>query len=158
MFNFAKRKNVVDVGRMIRRIRDITIPNSPLNPNPERRQERSNRAIPTLICPWEDDEPLVHAATFALTRDVSDFGVGLVTNEPIEVECVLIGYWPDGDDPGQPWFFLGEAKRLESIGGGFWTLGVEFQEFVNQTYSSQLAALMPKARELRPVVEEPLTV
>ena len=156
MFNFTKRKNAVDIRRLVRRIRDLTMPNSPFGGNQTRRQERANRAIPTLICPWDNGEPVTERIHFGLTRDVSDHGVGLVTTEPLEVNQVVIAYWPDGDDPGQPWFFLGEARRLESIGGGFWTLGVEFVEFINQSHSSQLRELMPCARELRPMVAEPI--
>jgi len=158
VFSFNRRKQSLEFQRLLGRLRDATLPNHLSQGEPQRRDDRFNRAIPTLLCPWEHDAPVVAEATFGLTRDIADHGVGLVMHQPLRVAHVVLGYWTDTDDASQPWFFVGESRRNVAIGGGFWTLGIELLEYANGRYAAQLQELLPMARKLLPAVEVPVTI
>jgi hypothetical protein len=150
MLFFSDRKLTVELGQYIRRICDRTIPNHASGDELFRRYERLNRSIPTLICPWENRKPAVDQAVFALTTDVSSRGVGLLVNQPTHVHDVLLGYWIDPEEAGQPWFFLGSIRHEEPAGGGYWRVGVELTEFVNSRHPEALRDLHDLAAQLLP--------
>lgn len=150
MFLFSDRKLTVELGRYIRRICDQTIPNHASGEQLSRRYERLNRSIPTLICPWEKHAPVTDQSGLALTIDLSSRGVALLVNQPTHVHDVLLGYWIDPEEAGQPWFFLGNVRHEEPAGGGFWRVGVELTEFVNTRYPESLHDLRPLVAELLP--------
>jgi hypothetical protein len=45
-------------------------------------------------------------------------------------------------------FFLGNVRRNQPIGGGFWLVGIEFTEYVSAEHAETLAALFPLAATL----------
>ncbi len=155
MFSFTKRKKTVDVNTHMRRLCDLTTPN--LTAKTEGRCEnRYNRSIPTLIGPWQDDHPSVDECIIGLTSDISDRGVSLILSQPFRADAVVVGYWITSDEICEPWFFLGNIRRNQAIGGGFWTVGIELVEFANPNYTDPLAALNPLASQL--CAPDPVTV
>jgi len=148
MFSFSKRKKTVDLNPYIRRLCDLTTPN--LATTSEGRSEnRYNRCIPTLLSPWQDDRPLVDECTIGLTSDMADCGVGLVLNQPFRAEAAVVGYWIPCDTMCEPWFFLGNIRRNQAIGGGFWAVGIELTEFANPNHVETLSVLKPLSAKLR---------
>ena len=148
MFSFTKRKKTVDVQPYIRRLCDLTTPN--LTAKIEGRSEnRYNRSIPTLLGPWQDDCPSGDECIICLTSDMSDRGVSLILSQPFRADAVVVGYWVASDEISEPWFFLGNIRRNQAIGGGFWKLGIELAEFANLDSIDALAVLKPLAERLR---------
>ena len=152
MFSFTKRKKTVDLNPYIRRLCDLTTPN--LATEIEGRSEnRYNRCIPTLVSPWQNDRPLVDECAIGLTSDMADRGVSLVLNQPFRADTVVVGYWIACDAMCEPWFFIGDIRRNQAIGGGFWAVGIELAEFANSDHVESLAELKPLAAKLRSPVD-----
>ncbi len=61
-----------------------------------------------------------------------------------------MGYWIGSVEMPQPWFFLGDVRRIRPIGGGFWSVGVEFTEYANEEHHQALAPLVKLAANLLP--------
>lgn len=149
MFSFITRKKTVDFQRYIRRLINRTMPNSDLS-NTQRQENRHNRVIPALVCPLRDNTPILADVAIAITKDISDQGVGLIMSAPYRVSDVVVGVFGPADLALQePWFFRGRAQRNVAIGGGFWLLGIRLTEFMNEDWRGQLAPLFPLAEELR---------
>lgn len=150
MFSFSARKKSVDFQRYVRRLIDLTIPNRAGATNVERYENRHNRVIPALLCPWEGNTPIVSRAVVAITKDLADRGVGLILTEPFDATEVVVGFYDREATAEQPWFFLGVTRTSVPIGGGFWLLGIELTEFMNESWHSQLEPLYPLAEKLCP--------
>ena len=93
MFSFNRQKKLVTLQKYIRRLADVTSPNLQPMEGESRTNGRQNRVLPTVLIPWEEDAPVVSEATTALTKDVSDDGLGLVLHQPIHAPQVVIGLW-----------------------------------------------------------------
>jgi hypothetical protein len=148
MFTFAP-KQAPHIQSRLRRILDLTVPNFSPELERDRVDCRSIRVIPALLCPWKDGAPLVEHHTFALTKDFSNEGVGLVLNAPFRDQEVLLGFWLDPEAMEVPWLFLGKVQHLRKWGGGFWTLGVHLTEFVGSNMQPQCAPLAPLLARLQ---------
>ena len=147
---FSFRKKSVDFQRYVRRLIDLTGPNRAHSTGTERLVTRSNRAIPTLVCPWENNWPTVSKAIIAVTKDLGDQGLGLLLNHPLNFTNVVVGFCHEEATASEPWFFLGMQRTNLPIGGGFWLVGIELTEFMNQDWSTQLEPLVPLAKMLLP--------
>lgn len=150
VFSFlGSRKKAVDLSGYMRRICDLTVPDWRNAVDDVRKEPRYSRTLPVLVCPWIANRPSVDAAIFAVTKEVSDRGVSILSCAPMEGEFVVAFSLPaaSGSDP---WFFLGTAKRSTAVGGGFWATGIELLEFANATRLRELQTLVPLARELQP--------
>jgi hypothetical protein len=151
MFSFRERRKAVDLQKYVRRIADVTTPNSGMTAECLRSQIRYNRTIPTLLCPWYGDRVDCDRCAMVLTKDLCDRGVGLITHHPFPGRDVVLGFWlPYDDNMQEPWFFRGTIQREVPIGGGFWWLGVELAEFMNERWRVQLGPLLPMAQKLVP--------
>ena len=148
MYSFSDSKMVVDIYPYIRRICDLSTPNLPTTLS-GRSEDRFNRAIPTLLCPWEKRNPSAAKSLICLTTDLADRGIGLIVSQPFLAKRVIVGYWLQSPEMPQPWFFRGEVRRTQPIGGGFWSIGVELTEFVNSDRKRKLAVLREAADQLR---------
>jgi hypothetical protein len=136
--------------KYLRRVADRTMPNMSVTGSGRRREDRYNRAIPTLVAPWEEDQVDRSRCAIVLTRDIADRGVGLITQHPLPRGDVILGYWISFDDAHEPWFFRGTIQREDAIGGGFWAIGVEMAEFMNENWRSALEPLVFLAHKLVP--------
>jgi hypothetical protein len=142
------RKKSVDLTPYMRRICDLTVPNRCVTADQARAEDRYNRTLPVLLCPWAEGRPIVRGAQFAITKDLSDRGISVTTTAPIEGEFVVA--FARLEEGSEPWFFIGKARRSSAIGGGFWTTGVELSEFVTTNYRHVLQALGPLVNRLSP--------
>ena len=150
MYTFEERIGSQSVQSKLRRLGDLTVPNSPLAGDSTRGIHRHNRAIPTLICPWVDNAADASRCTIAITRDLGDEGVGLLLTHPVSGPELLVGYLLHDAAVSKPWYFLGTIQHNTPIGGGFWAVGVALQEFLTSKGHASLAALAPIAQKLLP--------
>jgi hypothetical protein len=132
----------------LRRIVDLTVPNFNRQPPEQRFDSRSNRVIPVVICPWQDDKAAADKHMFALTKDISSDSVGIVLPQPLVGEEVVVGFWLGAETMDEPWYFLGHAQAQREIGGGFWTVGVQFTEFLSQSNRDGIVPLAKLAHLL----------
>lgn len=151
MFSFANHKKTVDLCPYVRQICDLTTPNL-ASMFAGRSEDRCNRAIPTLLCPWENDRPSTDECAICLTSDLADRGVRLVLAQPFRAERVAVGYWIGSDQMREPWYFLGDVRRNQPIGGGFWAVGIELTEFANADHAEAFGGLREAAAKLLPPV------
>jgi hypothetical protein len=150
-FSFDKRRQVVDLAPYLRRLCDLTTPNAMrLAPDGrgQRSEDRYNRCLPALICPWTERGPVADACLLGLTRDFSDRGIGLVSAENVTSERVVVGFFVRSDVMPEPWFFLGAVVRSVPICGHFWSLGVEFHALANAEHPEKLGELRELATSL----------
>ncbi len=149
MFSFARNKKSVDVLPYIRRICDLTTPNL-ATISKGRSENRLNRAIPTLMCAVHKDGWVEEETAFCLTKDFADHGVCIVLPQPFRAERVVLGYWVCRETMPSPWFFSGLIRRNQPIGGGFWSVGIEMNAYINEEYPEIVKALRDKAAKLLP--------
>jgi hypothetical protein len=154
MFSFATRKKVVDMQPFVRRICDLTAPNNATAAGLPRSENRYNRVIPTLLCPWEEHRPIIDRTVVALTRDMSDRGVGVTLTHPLQADELVVGFYLAGVMQ-EPWFFRGLPSRCDAMGGGFWLLGIELVEYMNEQWRDELDPLFGRAQKLLPPVTAP---
>lgn len=148
MFVFEQRKKLIDLTPHVRRICDLTAPNSTASGALLRAENRYNRILPAVLCPWENRQPDVERCRVVLTKDLCDRGVGLVLNHPMELTEVLVGFWPNARDFAEPSYFIGRAVRNAPLGGGFWCIGVELTEYANSEHRAKLQPLQVVAKKL----------
>jgi hypothetical protein len=127
MFSSADRKKQLDARRLICRLVDRTSPNLAPLEGESRVEARSNRTLPVVLAPLEDDRVLAEEAVFALTKDLTGQGLSLVLNHPFHAPQLVIGFWRET----QPVFVLGSGRQNTPLGGGFWQLGIELREVLS---------------------------
>lgn len=157
MFPFTQRKPAVEIQPFVRRICDLTTPNLPTGESLGRIANRSNRTIPTLMCPWENGRPVLEESTICLTSDLSDQGARIVLTQPINADQVVLGYWMAESGMTEPWFLLAEVRRCQAAGGGYWNLGVEWTGLAHDRYRDRVAPLKNSAAQLLPPVAKATT-
>ncbi|MEX2175517.1 MAG: hypothetical protein WD872_14230 [Pirellulaceae bacterium] len=150
MFTFKTQQPILEVQNRLRRMMDLTVPNLPAGLNTSRAEDRCNRTLPALLCPWERGGPVSEDSAFVVTSDLSSQGVGLILRQPFRAERVLLAFWLNAKAMEAPWYFLGRAQSLRKLGGGYWTLGVELAECPTAADAGKLATLKPLVNKLRP--------
>jgi len=145
MFAFDTRKRLCEVRGFVRQLVDLTSPNLPPLEGEARTENRSNRALPALLVPWENGQPVVDESTYAITKDFSDRGLSLVLQQPFKSVLVVVGLWLES-----PRFALAEVRQNVPLGGGFWQIGVELTELLDSAESPQVQGLLPLATRLVP--------
>jgi len=150
MFSFATRKKVVDMQPFLRRICDLTAPNNAAANGLPRTENRYNRTIPALLCPWANHRPQTEHGIIVMTRDLSDRGVGVILTHPLDMSEGVIGFYLASDVMQEPWFFRSLVTRCEAMGGGFWLLGLELVEYMNENWRDELDPLFQRAQKLLP--------
>lgn len=150
MFSFTARQKTVEFQRYLRRMIDLTTPNKGTSADKARFENRHNRTIPVLMCPWENRTPIVSKTIVVVTKDIADQGVGVILNDFFAVKDVVVGFCLQDGTATKPWFFLGATQYNVAIGGGFWSVGVALTEFMNEKWHVELAPLFPMAQKLLP--------
>ncbi len=150
MFSFTKSKKKNELAPKIRRLCDLTTNNCSAPGDTRRVDDRYYRTIPALICRWEDGCPVEDEWAIVLTRDLADHGLSLILVTPIDVDELVVGFWPSDAEMSEPWYFVGRQRNIRPIGGGYWTMGVELTEYANDDYYEELRALLPLAKKLLP--------
>jgi len=149
-FFWKKKSSSTIVQQRIRRLLDQTVHFAYVNDEPRRRTSRTIRILPALLAPWKDGQPLVEAACFGITQNLSDTGVALILTAPFEHDEVCVGIPIPKDETADPYYFVGRATHLTPIGGGFWTLGIALTDCATESFPDKVRALRHLARRLFP--------
>lgn len=149
MFAIDDLDNLPELQQVLRRVRELSDAAAPY-PKESRDVARHSRAIPTLLVPWENERLVMREATFAVTRDLSDGGVGLLLHQPFRAEAVIVGFRTSdkADEEASVQYLLAETQQNVPIGGGFWVLGLALTEvykspLVHKQLASFAAQLVP---------------
>jgi len=149
MFTFTRDKKLVELQGYMRRVADLTCPNLPPSSGNYRLLDRYNRSLPVLIVPYADAMMNVDEASFAVTKDMCDHGLSLISCQPHLSPEVIVGIRlsgsPSDNEPEEPFFVLGRVRQCSELGGGYWQVGIELTEVMKSgTVSSALARLAQK--------------
>jgi PilZ domain len=92
-----------------------------------RNDKRVNLSLVVLVVPLENSEVQVDNAFYAVTRDLSASGLGIILSQQRALDQVLLGFRLEG----QLTFVRAKAKHLNPMGYGFYQLGLEMTEIVS---------------------------
>jgi hypothetical protein len=102
-----------------------------------RTEKRVNLCVPVLVVPLKDKKLRLSDAFNAITRELSVTGAGIILDQQLDLDDVILGFRLDGEMT----FLRATAKHLSPIGGGFYNLGLEMTEVVYQSDYPQLDTL-----------------
>ena len=141
MFSFARRRQRLEVHKLVRRFIDTTSPNQSPSAGEARWENRSNRSLPVLLAPYDGAEVRVDELTHAITKDLSSEGLALVLPQPFRAEQVVVGFWSEAHTH----FVSGQVRQNVPLGGGFWQLGVELTALLALSEHPDIKRLVPLA-------------
>ena len=125
---------------------NLTSPNLPGTMGEYRSQSRYNRTIVVGLFPWGKKGPAKGEPTVAITKDVSETGLALVTQHLVECSEWLIGFPPterEGVGTERPFFTVGNVLQATSLGGGYWQVGVDLRD-VPAKHHHHIESLAPR--------------
>lgn len=93
----------------------------------DRGDQRINLSIVIGLIPIKDGRPNTDHAYTVVTRDFSASGVSVVLEKPIGFDEAVLAFQSDG----MMRFFKAEARHLNPMGGGFYSLGFQL---LKETY------------------------
>lgn len=141
MFFFGNSNKQHEVQAYLRRLADLTVPNLPPLEGEVRSDNRLNRTFPILLTPWDGKGPILDEFAIALTKDLSSTGLSVVLPQPFRAEQVLVGFWPSssqrGLDSSEPAYLWGDLRQTTDIGGGYWQLGIELLELLENGHPAK---------------------
>jgi hypothetical protein len=146
MFSWGGHKQQLDVQKLLRRAIDASSPNLPPTDGESRYDTRSNRTLPLVLIPWQDNEPRPNGAVTALSKNLSSHGLTVLHVDPIEAEQVVVGFCVEK----QPYFILGAVRHRTPLGGGFFQLGIELSRVLTPTEEPALETLVEATAGLAP--------
>lgn len=147
MFGFLKRNALSDPSEFLRLISEKSAPNFFWSDD-TRKENRNNRTIPVTISPWEKNKPCDSPMQVALTKDVSTYGVCLITPIEITNNEIVVGFQIEEFELEEPLFFLGSVRKVSRFATGFWQIGVEITELLNSRFERRIKKMSPTAIEL----------
>ncbi|HWB13425.1 MAG TPA: hypothetical protein VG826_29645 [Pirellulales bacterium] len=109
---------------------------------------RSNRTIPVLLVPYDNNVLSVGELAYALSKNLSSGGLALVLHQPLRAEQVVVGFWSNVE----AYFVSAAVRQSVPLGGGFWQIGVQALEVLSPACVPDLRQLMPWAARLDPSV------
>jgi hypothetical protein len=154
MFSFTRQKREKQLRNFLARAIDLTNPLLPPTDGETRVFDRYNRTIPVLLTPWEKGGPVIGESATAVTKDLSSQGLSVILRQPYRCVDVVVGFWLTesqhlGAGTG-PTFVAGEVRQNVQIGGGYWQLGISFNELLEVSDRPELELLVPVAANLLP--------
>ena len=133
---FKLRQKKQDVWKCLRRIMDRDSADKLLVDSDVRNGNRVQLCLPVLLQPCLDEQPLPCKPIFALTRDLSDDGVAIVTSQRLDPSQIVFVIWQD-----HPIFLLGDVRQCVYLGGGYWKVGIQLTEIVSSQQHPELLLL-----------------
>jgi len=121
---FEERRKKQEVWRSMRRIIDRHAANALVISSDARKEPRLAISIPVLIQGF--DEQNSRASEFAITKNISEEGMAIISTSSFENANVFCALWED-----HPLCFVGTVRHSRPIGAGFWETGVDFIELVS---------------------------
>ena len=147
MFGFGS-KEIQEALPVLRRIVDATIPNKPVADD-TRVERRFNRSLACVLTPLMKSKPELAESLMAITQDISDRGLSLITMEELTYEEYVVSLWPtELEEPAHLRCILANSRRFAH---GFWSTGFAIHQLMNQVNRRQMQELTIVARQaLRP--------
>ncbi len=142
---FQQRQKKQEVWKCLRRVLDRNSITGLLPDDDVRSVKRFPYCSPVMLQLCSNDQPAPCEPVFAISKDLSDDGIALITNQPLEEVQVLCVLWQDG-----PHYILGDVRQCQYVGGGFWKVGVQLTEIVSSEDFPTLPAL---SEQLNPEFE-----
>jgi hypothetical protein len=102
-----------------------------------RADSRVNLTVVVLVVPVHRKKLMLEQSFFAVTKEFSGSGVGLVVERPRPIEEAVLGFRWEGDTV----FLRAWSKHLHPLGGGFFQIGMELTEVVPVGDYPELASL-----------------
>ena len=159
MFSFQRNRDLQEVREHLLRIVNQRATEFLPDDIEQRATSRSRHTIPVEVILWEEDAPVVTETITALTRNISDTGVGVIMHHPLRVEKIVLGFWisesfSEPSNDGTPLFFLADIVHHVPIGGPFWIIGTECCRTLRRSEYGELETLVPRLSELAPRQQE----
>ena len=139
---FKLRQKKQEVWKCLRRIIDRATADKLLVDSDIRNGNRVPLCLPVVLQLCLDEQPLPCEPVFALTRDLSDDGVAIVTSQRLDPSQIICVIWQD-----RPIFLLGDVRQCIYLGGGYWKVGIQLTEIVS---SQQYPELVLLSNQLNP--------
>jgi hypothetical protein len=133
---FAERKDV-RVRNFLLKLINTNCPGLKATVEGPRLDSRINMSVAVLVVPVEAGRLQVAEAFTAMTREFSNSGVGIVLDQPEGPDEAVLGFQLEGTMT----FLRAEGKHLESLGGGFYHLGLHLTEIVTPVDYPELRSL-----------------
>lgn len=158
MLFLRQSRTKLDLQKHILGVINRTDSNLP-KPDDRRGDRRFLRAVPVVLAPWIESSPDPDEHAYAVTRDLSIGGMGLILQQPFKADEVVVAIRPtplQSDEPLRaPQFFLGSISGNTAIGGGFWLVSVVLSETVTPDDSAEFHRFQEYALRLAPPVVNP---
>ena len=102
-----------------------------------RTDRRVNLTIPVAVIPVQNKRLLVKQGFFAVTKEFSGAGVGVVLDKPRGPDVAVLGVHFDGETT----FLRGTARHLDPMGGGFFLAGYKLSDVVRALEHPELSSV-----------------
>lgn len=102
-----------------------------------RLEGRVNLTIAVHVMPWANGRPVVEQSFPAVTKEFSSAGVSIVSDHPLGYEDLVVGLtWQ-----GRISFLRGQFRHQDPLGAGFWIVGLQLHEVLDQDRWPELKQL-----------------
>jgi hypothetical protein len=124
VFFLQSRKKTLGVQSFVLKLINNNCPELKALIEGPRLDKRVNLSLVVLVVPLEDGKLHVDNAFYAVTRDMSSNGVGIILSQQHALDEVVLGFRLENEMT----FIHATAKHLNPMGNGFYLLGLEMTE------------------------------
>lgn len=124
MFFLQTRKKTLSVQSFVLKLINNNCPELKALIEGPRLDKRVNLSLVVLVVPLEDWKLQVGKAFYAVTRELSSNGVGIILSQQHALDEVVLGFRLENEMT----FVHATAKHLNVMGNGFYYLGLEMTE------------------------------
>lgn len=116
-----QRRKKQEVWKSMRRLVDRHAAKELLISDDNRREPRHAISIPVLIQSFGANSQA--SPDIVISKNISEDGIALLSKIEMSDEHLFCAVWED-----KPLCFIGMVRQSRYVGGGYWEIGVEFQE------------------------------
>ena len=136
MFGLLNNGKVCDPGEFLELISQKSAPNFFWSDD-SRKENRNNRTIPVVVTPWVKNRPDESNLRVALTKDVSNYGICLTSTAIFDTKEIAVGFHLREFELEEPLYFHCHVRTERRLAEGFWQIGVEATELLNQRFAKR---------------------
>ena len=138
MLFLQSRKKTLEVQNLILKVINNNCPELKALLEGPRRDKRVNLSLVVLVVPLEEGELQIGKTFYAITRDLSVTGVGIIMAQQRALDEVVLGFRLQNEIA----FVHATAKHLRAMGSGFYQLGLEITEIVPNSKYPELQVFL----------------
>lgn len=120
--SFFVRKKQIDASPKLRRIMDMTVPNRPVS-NETRGDNRYNRSLPALVCPWDGRAPKVDEHTVGIVQDLSDRGMSVLFQNAPTYKQYLVTLFLSNEEGAEIFQFICDVRDARKFAANWVSVG-----------------------------------